>query len=349
MVEYHFISTDHIVKWKRCTIATSIMMALALCCLIVFLIFELYPSASGQVFFEEGDVVMVSNNGFDPFYYTAVNFTRNDSRTHPNDMSNIKLYMQQCSKLVPNQRPILTNITHIPPSNEDRRHPVYQGYLVRGSKAVFTVNISTSAVFPDCSAALYIFNDYQLYYNFLYFGSHAKSTKICLCTSNTSHQHLFTSNTSSYYFVVLSAPTNGVNDIHFQTTGTQMYYTTHNLSPSCNIIRGTNSSCSVPLNTLNQSVQLSIGNLECFLAVLLAESAISTGSDNKLYAYLSYSSSTARNPIHNIAKLLTLLLPVFSLLLTIVIALVYRFVRCSRSASPNYVRIDSCNTTDTET
>ena len=293
---------------------------------------------------------MVSNNGFDPFHYTAVNFTRNDSSTQTNDMSKIKLYMQQCSKLVPNQRPILTNVTFIPSSNEDDRHRVYQGYLVRGSKVVFTVNVSTCAVFPDCSAALYIFSDYQLYYKFLYFGSHVKSTKICLCNSNTSRQHLFTSNTSSYYFVALSAPTNGVNDIYFQTTGTQMYYSTHNLSPSCNIVRATNSSCSVPLNTVNQSVQLSIGKLQCFLVVLLAESA-STGSDNKQHAYLHYSSSTAHNPIHNIAKLLTLLLPVFSLLLTIVIALVYRFV-CyirSRSTTPPYVRIDSSNTTDTKT
>ena len=251
---------------------------------------------------------MVSNDGFDPFYYTAVNFTRNDSGTQTNDMSNIKLYMQHCSKLVPNQRPILTNVTPIPPTNEDRRHPIYQGYLVRGSKVVFTVNISTCAVFPDCSAALYIFNDYQLYYKFLYFGSHAKSTsKICLCTFNTSNQHLLTSDTSSYYFVALSAPTNGVNDIYFQTTGTQMYYSTHNLSPSCNIVRGTNSSCSVPLNTVNQSVQFSTGKKECFLAVLLAESA-NTGSDDKLHAYLHYSSSTTHNPLHNIAQLITLLL-----------------------------------------
>ena len=141
--------------------------------------------------------------------------------------------------------------------------------------------------------------------------------------------YTFTVVETSYYFAALSAPTksDGVDNIFFQTSGTQMYYTTGNLSPSCNIVRGTNSSCSVPLNTVNQSVQLSIGMLECFLAVLLTESA-STGSDNKLHAYLSYSSSTAHNPnsIHNIAKLLTLLLPVFSLLLTIVIALVYHFV-----------------------
>ena len=328
MVEFHctLLSTGYIMKRKCRIAATFALMVLALCCFTVFLAFEFYPSTNGQVFFEEGDVVMVSNKGFDPFYYTSVNFTRNDSSTQTNDMSSIKLYLQQCSKLVPNQRPIFTNVTSIPPSNEDRRHPVYQGYLVRNSEVVFIVNVSTCAAFPDCSAALYIFNDYQLYYKFLYFGSHAKGArKICLCTSNTSNQHMFTSDTSSYYFVALSAPTNGVNDIYFQTTGTQMYYTTHNLSPSCNIVRETNSSCSVPLNTVNQSVQLSIGKLECFLAVLLAESA-STDSDNKLYAYLSYSSSTARNPIHNIAKLLALLLPVFSLLLTIVIALVYHFV-----------------------
>ena len=227
--------------------------------------------------------------------------------TQASDTSNIKLYMQQCSKLVPNQRPILTNVTPIPPSNEDHRHPVYQGYLVRGSKAVFTVNVSTSAVFPDCSAALYIFNDYQLYYNFLYGFQETSARRICLFISNASQdQHMLISDISSYYFVALSAPTNGVNDIHFQTTGTQMYYTTHNLSPSCNIVRGTNSSCSVPLNTVNQSVQLSIGKEECFLAVLLSESA-STGSDDKLHAYLHYSSSTTHNPLHNIARLLTLL------------------------------------------
>ena len=281
---------------------------------------------------------MVSNNGFDPFYYTAVNFTRNDSSTQTNDMSNIKLYMQQCGKLVPNQRPILTNVTLIPPTNEDRRHPVYQGYLVKGSKVVFTVNISTYAVFPDCSAALYIFNDYQLYYKFLYSGSHAKSTsKICLCTFNTSNQHLFTSDTSSYYFVAFSAPTNGVNDIYFQTTGTQMYYSTHNLSLSCNIVRHTNSSCSVPLNTVNQSVQLSIGKLECFLAVLLTESA-STGSDNKQHAYLSYSSSTAHNPLLNIATLLTLL--ELSVTCAIFVAILMCCIVHYRSRCSPYARLD---------
>ena len=330
-------------------------MVLAVCCLIVFLVFECYPSTNGKVFLEEGDVVKVSNGGFDPFYYAAVNFTRNDSNTQTSDMSNIKLYMQQCNKLVPNQRPILTNTTHIPSANEDHRHPVYHGYLVRGSKVVFTVNITTHAVFPNCSAALYIFRDYQLYYKFLYFGSHVSSaSKICLFISNTSQdQHVFTPDTSSYYFAALSAPTgsDGVNDIYFQTSGTQMYYTTGNLSSSCSIITGTNSSCSVPLNTLNRSVQLSIGMQECFFAVLLTESA-STGSNDQLYAYLHYSSSTAPNPIHNIAKLLTLLLAVFSLLLTIVIAPVYRFVsyvRISKSARPIYVRIDPCNTTVTET
>ena len=279
---------------------------------------------------------MVSNNGFDPFYYTSVNFTRNDSSTQINDMSSIKLYMQQCSKLVPNQRPILTNVTSIPPSNEDRRHPVYQGYLVRNSEVVFIVNVSTCAVFPDCSAALYIFNDYQLYYKFLYFGSHAKGArKICLCTSNTSNQHMFTSDTSSYYFVALSAPTNGVNDISFQTTGTQMYYTTHNLSPSCNIVRETNSSCSVPLNTVNQSVQLSIGKLECFLAVLLSESA-STDSDNKPHAYLSYSSSTAHNPVHNIVTLLVLVITC-AIFVAILVCCIMHCVCAPRST---YARLD---------
>lgn len=282
-------------------------MALGLCCLIVFLVFECYPSTNGKVFLEEGDVVKVSNSGFDPFYYTAVNFTRNDSNTLTSEMSNIKLYILQCNKLVPNQRPILTNTTHIPSTNEDHRHPVYQGYLVRGSKVVFTVNITTRAIFPDCSAALYLFRDYQLYYKFLYFDSHVSSAnKICLFISNTSQdQHVFTPDTSSYYFAALSAPTNGVNEIYFQTSGTQMYYTTGNLSPSCSIVTGTNSSCSVPLNTLNRSVQLSIGMQDCFLAVLLTEGA-STGSNDKLYAYLSYYSSTARNPVHNIAKLLML-------------------------------------------
>ena len=328
MVEYRctlyctLLSTDHIIKWRCCiTVAFVLSLMALLCCLILFLVFEFYPqSTNGQAFLEEGDVVMVSNNGFDPFYYTAVNFTRNDSNTQTNGISNIKLYMQQCSKLVPNQRPILTNVTSIPSTNEDHRHPVYQGYLVRGSKVVFTVNITTHAALTNCSAALYLFRDYQLYYKFLYFDSHwSSASKICLFISNTSQdQHVFTPDTSSYYFTALSAPTgsDGVNDIYFQTSGTQMYYTTGNLSPSCSIVTGTNSSCSVALNTLNRSVQLSIGMQECFLAVLLTEGA-STGSNDKLYAYIHYSSSTARNPVHNIAKLLMLVSTSLLLALTV--------------------------------
>ena len=331
-------------------------MALALCCLIVFLVFEFYPSTSGQVFFEEGDVVMVSNNGFDPFYYTAVNFTRNDSSTQTNDMSNIKFYMQQCSKLVPNQRPILTNVTPIPPSNEDYRHPVYQGYLVRGSEVLFDVNITARTELTNCSAAIYIFRDYDSYFAFLYYDSDGRNAeKICLLFSNMFNQHTpytFTVVETSYYFAALSAPTgsDGVDNIFFQTSGTQMYYTTGNLSPSCNIVRGTNSSCSVPLNTVNQSVQLSIGMLECFLAVLFTESA-STGSDNKLHAYLSYYSSTARNPAHNIAKLFTLvsttLLLVFTILVSIFNIVYYRIIspiRTFRSGDPQY---EPVNTTET--
>ena len=356
MVEYHglLLSTGHIIK-RGCCIATPFaLMVLAVCCLIVFLVFELHPSTNGKVFLEEGDVVKVSNGGFDPFYYTAVNFTRNDSNTQTSDMSNIKLYMQQCSKLVPNQRPILTNVTSIPSTNEDHRHPVYQGYLVRGSKVVFTVNITTHAALTNCSAALYLFRDYQLYYKFLYFDSHwSSASKICLFISNTSQdQHVFTPDTSSYYFAALSAPTgsDGVNDISFQTSGTQMYYTTDNLSPSCSIVTGTNSSCSVPLNTLNQSVQLSIGMQDCFLAVLLTEGA-STGSNDKLYAYLSYYSSTARNPVHNIAQLLMLVSTSLLLALTIVVCILCCVYYCivgpnhtSRSGDPMY---EPVNTTET--
>ena len=343
MVEFHctLLSTGYIMKRKCRIAATFALMVLALCCFTVFLAFEFYPSTNGQVFFEEGDVVMVSNKGFDPFYYTSVNFTRNDSSTQTNDMSSIKLYKQQCSKLVPNQRPILTNITSIPPSNEDHRHPIYQGYLVRGSEVVFDVNITARTELTNCSAAIYIFRDYDSYFKFLYYGfDGSKAETRCLLLSNMLNHHTlytFTVDESSYYFVALSAPTgsNGVNDIYFQTGGTQMYYTTGNLSLSCNIVRGTNSSCSVPLNTVNQSVQLSIGKLECFLAALLTESA-STGSDNKLHAYLSYSSSTAHNPVHNIVTLLALAITC-AIFVAILVCCIMQCVCAPRST---YARLD---------
>ena len=74
-----FVTTGR--KWKCSLIA--VLIVLGACCLITFFVFEFHSSTSGQVFFEEGDAVMVSNSGFDPFYYTAFNFTRNDSSMHP--------------------------------------------------------------------------------------------------------------------------------------------------------------------------------------------------------------------------------------------------------------------------
>ena len=227
---------------------------------------------------------------------------------------------------------------------------------MRGSEVVFDVNITARTELTNCSAAIYIFRDYDSYFTFLYYGSDGSiAERICLLSSNMLNKHTlhtFTVDESSYYFAALSAPTgsDGVDNIYFQTGGTQMYYTTGNLSPSCSIIRGTNSSCSVPLNTVNQFVQLSIGKLECFLAVLLSESA-STGSDNKLHAYLSYSSSTAHNPVQNVAKLFTLvstsLLLAFAILVSIFNIVYYRIIPPVRTSRSGDLQYEPVNTTET--
>jgi len=60
--------------------------------------------------------------------------TRKDSKTHVIGSNQVKSYLQTCSKLVANHRPIHTKLTHIDSSNEDYRlFFVYQGYLLKGS------------------------------------------------------------------------------------------------------------------------------------------------------------------------------------------------------------------------
>jgi len=61
--------------------------------------------------------------------------TRKDSKTHVIGSNQVKSYLQTCSKLVANHRPIHTKLTHIDSSNEDYSFFfVYEGYLLKGSK-----------------------------------------------------------------------------------------------------------------------------------------------------------------------------------------------------------------------
>ena len=96
----------------------------------------------------------------------------------------------------------------------------------------------------------------------------------------------FVADETSYYFIGLSVPrgSEGVNDIYYQTTGRQLYYTTGNLSLACSIVPGTNSSCYVPLAASEPIA----GCTECFLAV--------TDSSPDDGLYLNYSSSSTPNP-----------------------------------------------------
>lgn len=135
----------------------------------------------------------------------------------------MKFYLQTCSKLVANHQPIHTKLTHIDSSNEDYRFFVYLGYLLKGSKVSFDVNITAHTEFAERSAALYIFQDYECFGNFeiLSFGSdvnNCNTRRICLLILSTLDQqppYVFMADETSYYFVALSAlrGIDGVNDI----------------------------------------------------------------------------------------------------------------------------------------
>ena len=302
-------------------------MLLLVICSILFLVFEFYPPINNQTFLQASDVVTLSINGFDPFHYTTVTVTRNDSKTHVTGASQVKFYLQICSKLIPSHRPIHTKLTHIDSSNEDYRFFVYQGYLLKGSNISFDVNITAHTEFTNCSAALYIFQDYECFGKFLSFGSDVNdcnTRNMCLLISSALDQqppYVFMADETSYYFVALSAPRgiDGVNDIYFQTTGTQLYYTANDLPLACSIISGINSSCSMSLPN-SQAVQLSLGKTICVLAAMMADS---TAENYTVNTYLTYSSSTARNPVHNIAKLVTLLMFFILLIVTTVVFCIF--------------------------
>ena len=108
------------------------------------------------------------------------------------------------------------------------------------------------------------FQDYECFGKFL-FGSDVdcNTRNMCLPISSALDQqppYVFMADETSYYFVALSAPRgiDGVNDIYFQTTGTQLYYTANDLPPACTIISDINSSCSKLLPN-SKAVQLSLG------------------------------------------------------------------------------------------
>jgi len=297
-------------------------MLLLVICSSLFLVFEFYPPINNQTFLQASDVVTLSSSGFDPFHYTTVTVTRNDSKTHVTGASQVKFYLQTCSKLVPSHRPIHTKLTHIDSNDEDHRFIVYQGYLLKGSNVSFDVNITAHTEFAKCSAALYIFQDYECFGKFLSFDSDVidcNTRNICLLISSALDQqppYVFMADETSYYFVALSSPTgiDGVNDIYFPTSGMQLYYTANDLPPACSMISHLNSSCSMSLPN-SQAVQLSLGKTVCVLAAMMADS---TAENYTVNTYLTYSSSTAHNPVHNIAKLVLLMLFIL-LIVTIVV------------------------------
>ena len=270
----------------------------------------------GQVFLRSNDAVMVHQNGFDPFYCTRVTFTKNRS----SDDGHVQLYMQLCSDLVANARDIHTNVTYINQSiDESSRFRIGSYYLVTGSEVLFDVNVTAHTELPICSASLYIFRDYTAYSHFLADGSDTgKARQICLLISNETFvidhnpSYAFIADETSYYFIGLSVPrgSEGVDNIYYQTTGTQLYYTTGNLTLACSIVPGTNSSCSDRL-AATEPIMVA-GHTECFLAV--------TDSSPIDGLYLNYNSSSTPNPRHNIARFILGLvsLPVFCLLLFIV-------------------------------
>jgi len=239
-------------------------------------------TSNGQIFLLNGDTVVVRQNGFDPFWYTTVTFTKNQS----SDNGNVQLYVQPCSEY-PKKRRIHTNVIYINQSNdESSTFGLGYLYLVKDSRIRFDVNITAHTELSSCAAALYIFQDYGSYSNFLAVGSDTdKATKFCLLISNQccDHRssHLFTVNVTSYYFIGLSVPrgSEGVDNVYYRTTGTQLYYTTGNLPLACSIVSGFNSSCFYPLAT----------DTECFLAI--------TVSSPEGGLYLNYSSSIKFNPL----------------------------------------------------
>ena len=332
---YSFLLITSGRKKKSCVLISLPTILVAICFIILFLVFEFYPPISGQTILQASDVVRLSSHGFDPFHYTTVTVTRNDSKTPVGDASRVKFYLQACSKLVPSHRPIRTKVTHIDSSSEDHTFFVYQGYLLKGSNISFDVNITAHTEFAKCSAALNIFQDYECFGNFLNFGSDVNdcsTRRTCLHISSTLDQqppYVFTADETSYYFVALSAPsgTEGVDDIYFQTTGMQLYYTTDDLPPDCSMITGINSSCSLSLPG-SQAFQVSLGNTVCVLAVMMADSTDTTTSENNtVTTYLTYSSTTAHNPAHNIV---TLVLSVAITIIFIVVTVVVFCICCSK-------------------
>jgi len=294
----------------------------------IFAWFEAYPTGTmkGQVFLTSGEAVVVQQNGFDSFHYTSVTFTKNRS----SDNRYVQLYVRPCSELMANRQAIHTNITYINQSiDESTKFGIGSYYLVMGSEILFNVNITAHTELLNCSAALYIFQDFDSYSNFLADGSDTgQARQICLLISNETSvldyhpSYSFTADDTSYYFIGLSVPrgSEGVDDIYYQATGTQlyMYYTTGTLSLACSIVPSTNSSCCVPL--ADSEPVFVLGSTKCFLAV--------TDSNDGLY--LNYSSSLTRNPLHNIARITTGLvaLPLFFSLIvvTTIISIVFFFV-----------------------
>ena len=129
--------------------------------------------------------------------------------------------------------------------------------------------------------------------------------------------YVFMADETLYYFVALSAPMgiDGVKDIYFQTTGIQMYYTANCLPPAWSMISDINSSCSMSLPS-SQAV------------FNWKDRMHSCSHDGRQHWYLfrefydeyfNYSSSTTLNPVHNIAKLVTLLTFVSLLIVTTVV------------------------------
>ena len=306
---------------RQCIMAFGVLSGvLMIASAAIFAWLEAYPAMNGQVFLRSGEAVVVQQNGFDPFHYTSMLFTKN----HFTENGYVQLYMQSCRELMANNRAIHTNVTHINQSiDESSKFGIGSYYLVTGSEVVFNVNITAHTKLPVCSAALYIFQDYDSYSNFLADGSDTgKARQICLIISNEtlSDHHIpsypFIPEDTSYYYIGLSVPrgSEGVDDIYYQATGTQLYYTIGNLSLACSIVPGTSSSCSVPL--ADSEPILFLGSTKCFLAV--------TDSNDGLY--LNYSSLSTRNPLHNIARITTGLvaLPLFFslIVLTTIISII---------------------------
>ena len=309
-------------------------MCIALCITIAaivpilsFLVVEVYPTMNidGQVFLLNHDTVVVQQNGINPFWYMEVTFRKNRS----GDNGLVQLYVHPCHELLAKQsRAIHTNTTHINQSiNEGSTFRVGSYYLVKDSNFFFDVNITAHFELPSCSASLYIFQDYESYSNFLADGSDTgKARQICLLISNvtsvTDHHasYSFIANETSYYFIGLSVPrgSEGVDDIYYQTTGTQLYYTTGNLPLACSIVPGTNSSCSACL-AAGEPIT-STRNTKCFLAV--ADSC----PENGLYIKYFSSSTHPHSPIQNIARIIT---GAFSILIVLYVTISLFIVTCA--------------------